>query len=77
MVQWLRLHASTAGGMDFPDQGAKILHVTWHSHTKKVLGSGGGGGRRDTLSVLQKKRLQNENLESRLMNLVIFKDEVC
>ena len=44
MVQWLRLHASTAGGMDFPDQGAKILHVTWHSHTKKVLGSGGGGG---------------------------------
>ena len=76
MVQWLRLHASTAGGMDFPDQGTKILHVTWHSHTKKFLVVV-VGGRRDILSVLQKKRWQNENLESRLTNLVIFKDEVC
>ena len=44
MVQWLRFHASAAGGMDFPDQGTKILRVMWHSHTKNVLGSGGGRG---------------------------------
>ena len=28
MVQWLRLHASTEGGMGFiPDQGTKIPHT--------------------------------------------------
>ena len=55
MVQWLRLHASTAGGMDFPDQGTKILHVTWHSHTKKVLGGGGGRKKRYLVSPPEEK----------------------
>ena len=55
MVQWLRLHASTAGGMDFPDQGTKILHVTWHSHTKKFLGSGGGRKKRYLVSPPEEK----------------------
>ena len=29
-VQWLRLHAPSAGGMgSIPDQGTKIPHATW------------------------------------------------
>ena len=35
-VQWLRLHAATAGGMGLiPGQGTKILYVLWHSQKKK------------------------------------------
>ena len=31
VVQWLRLHASTAGGPDsIPGQGTKIPQATWH-----------------------------------------------
>ena len=36
MVQWLRFHASIAGGMgSIPGQGTKIPHATWHSQLKK------------------------------------------
>ena len=32
VVQWLRLQASTAGGMgSIPGQGTKIPHAAWHS----------------------------------------------
>ena len=35
-VQWLRLHAATAGGMGLiPGQGTKILYVLWCSQKKK------------------------------------------
>ena len=35
-VQWLRLCASTAGGMgSIPGQGSKILHTKWHGQKKK------------------------------------------
>ena len=35
-VQWLGLHASTAGGMgSIPAQGTKILHAEWHSKKKE------------------------------------------
>ena len=43
VVQWLRLQASTAGGMDsIPDHGTKIPHAKWLSQkigkkTKKTL----------------------------------------
>ena len=31
-VQWLRLHASTAGGAgSIPGRGTKIPHAAWHS----------------------------------------------
>ena len=31
VVQWLGIHASNAGGMDWiPGQGTKIPHATWH-----------------------------------------------
>ena len=34
-VQWLRLQASTAGGMDsIPGWGPKILHDAWHGQKK-------------------------------------------
>ena len=56
MVQWLRFHASAAGGMDFPDQGTKILRVMWHSHTKNVLGSGGGRGGGEEISCQSSRR---------------------
>ena len=37
-VQWLRLHASTAGGMDsIPDQGTKSPHGTWGNQEKKKI----------------------------------------
>ena len=33
MVQWLRLHASKAGGVgSIPGWGTKILHALWHGH---------------------------------------------
>ena len=36
MVQWLGLHASTAGGTGLmPGQGTKILQVTWQGQKKK------------------------------------------
>ena len=47
MVQWLRLHASTAGGMDsIPGQGTKILYASWQKKSllekcKSELGSEG------------------------------------
>ena len=37
-VQWLRLHASTAGGMgSIPGRGTKILYATWRSQIKKDI----------------------------------------
>ena len=37
MVQWLGLHASTAGDTGWiPGQGAKITHDMWHSQKKKT-----------------------------------------
>ena len=36
VVQWLRLHASTAGGTgSIPGWGTKIPHATWHGPEKK------------------------------------------
>ena len=36
MVQWLRLHDSTAGSTGLiPGQGTKILQAAWHSQRKK------------------------------------------
>ena len=36
VVQWLGLHASTAGGMgSIPGQGTKILYATQHGQKKK------------------------------------------
>ena len=36
VVQWLRLSASSAGGMSLiPGQGTEIPHVTWYSQKKK------------------------------------------
>ena len=36
VVQWLRLHASIAGGMgSIPGQGAKIPHAVWHGQKQK------------------------------------------
>ena len=36
VVQWLGLHASTAGGMgSIPCPGSKILHVTWPGQKEK------------------------------------------
>ena len=36
VVQWLRLHASTAGGVgSTPGQGTKILHTVQHGQKKK------------------------------------------
>ena len=38
MVQSLRLHASTAGGVDsIPCWGTKISHAVWHGKKKKSL----------------------------------------
>ena len=35
-VQWLRLHASTAGGTgSIPGCGTKIPHAMWHGQKKK------------------------------------------
>ena len=37
-VQWLRLHASTAGGAGWiPGQGTKIPHAAWCSQKKKKV----------------------------------------
>ena len=36
VVQWLRLHASNAGGAGLiPGWGTKILHAVWHSQKQK------------------------------------------
>ena len=36
-VQWLRLHAPTAGGVgSIPGWGTKILHALWCGKKKKV-----------------------------------------
>ena len=38
MVQWLRLHASSAGDMSsMPGWGTKIPHATWPGQKKKIL----------------------------------------
>ena len=38
VIQWLRLHASTAGGTDLsPGWGTKILQAVWHGQKKKLL----------------------------------------
>ena len=38
MVQWLILHASTAGGMgSIPSQGTKIPHVMWRGQKRKNI----------------------------------------
>ena len=35
-IQWLRLQASTAGGVgSIPGLGTKLLHAAWHSQRKK------------------------------------------
>ena len=40
VVQWLRLHASTAGGVSsVPGWETKILHAAWHSQKKKKRGN--------------------------------------
>ena len=37
VVQWLRLHASSAGGTGLiPVQGTKIPHATWYSQNKQT-----------------------------------------
>ena len=37
MVQWLRLHASSAGDMSsMPGWGTKIPHATWPGQKKKI-----------------------------------------
>ena len=47
MVQWLRFHASIAGGMgSIPGQGTKIPHATWHSQLKKKKMKGKGAHNR-------------------------------
>ena len=39
MVQWLRLHTSTAGGTgSIPGWGTKILYATWRSQKNKEFG---------------------------------------
>ena len=44
VVQWLRLCASTAGGISLvPGQETKILHVSWGSQKKKVKVVGNKG----------------------------------
>ena len=36
VVQWLRLHASIAGGTgSIPGRGTKILHAMWYGQKKK------------------------------------------
>ena len=36
LVQWLRLHASNAGGMGLiPSEGIKIPQAMWHSQSEK------------------------------------------
>ena len=38
MIQWLRLQASSAGGLDLtPAQGTKILSISWQSQEKKKM----------------------------------------
>ena len=38
MVQWLRLHASTAGGMGLiPGRGTKISQAVWCGQEKKLI----------------------------------------
>ena len=41
MVQWLRLHASDAGGQgSIPGLGAEILYAMWHSQKIKQTNKG-------------------------------------
>ena len=52
MVQWLRLHASTAGSMgSTPEQGSEISHAVWHSHKKEKIDAGDCEGWFPLLSV--------------------------
>ena len=44
VVQWLRLHAPSAGGTDsIPGQGTKILHATWRGQKKSGRNSSNSG----------------------------------
>ena len=37
VIQWLRLHTSTAGGTgSIPVQGTKIPHAVWRSQKKRM-----------------------------------------
>ena len=41
VVQWLRLRASTAGGMgSIPGWGTKILHAVWRGQNKQTTYNG-------------------------------------
>ena len=43
VVQWLRLHASTAEGLgSIPGQGTKIPHAVWYGQKKKKMKVVGG-----------------------------------
>ena len=43
MVQWLRLHASTAGGMGLTSgQGTKIPLAVWYSQKRNLRGNKNG-----------------------------------
>ena len=43
VVQWLRLHASTAEGLgSIPGQGTKIPHAVWYGQKKNMKHVGGG-----------------------------------
>ena len=59
MVQWLRLHASTAGEVDStPGWGTKILHAAWCSEKKK-----GGGYSWDNPQHWEKNFMKFSTLE--------------
>ena len=54
VVQWLGLHASTAGGKGpIPGQGAKILHAAWSGQNKK---------KKTTIYCLQETYLKYEDM---------------
>ena len=43
VVQWLRLHASTAEGLgSIPGQGTKIPHAVWYGQKETLKDVGGG-----------------------------------
>ena len=56
VVQWLRLRASTAGGMgSIPGQGTKNLHAARHSQNKKQK------TKHDSLGGIMRKALPSAN----------------
>ena len=60
MVQWLRLHASKAGGVgSVPGWGTKTLHASWHGQNRK---EGGEAGIKRIFSCEKIESLLSENL---------------